>query len=273
MKFESPSPATINGLTMKDLTGMKFGLWTVNSLVAVSPRQMWDCTCECGTTRVVSGNSLKAGTSQGCGCRRKERMRQLGHTNRRYALEVQKELKTWRAMISRCTNGSGMTKRNYRERGIHVCEQWRQSFEAFLDDMGMAPGPEYSLDRIDNDLGYFPENCRWATREQQARNKRNTRLIEFDGKKLSVSEWAEVLNIPRRALSLRLDRYGWPVDVAFSTPITKSKVVEFNGRAMTISEWSEETGISARAIDHRLSRGWDVSEALTKRTQQRMTKK
>ncbi len=121
----------------------------------------------------------------------------------------------WLGMKARCYNPNNSSYHNYGERGITVCDRWRNSFSTFLADMG--PRPEgYTIERIDNDEGYFPENCRWATRREQARNSRINRLITHNGLVLPLAAWAEKLRISGDALASRLQRH--PISLALSVP-------------------------------------------------------
>jgi hypothetical protein len=112
------------------------------------------------------------------------------------------------SMKARCLNPVRESYANYGARGITVCEAWATSFEAFLADMGPRPGPGMSIDRIDNDRGYEPGNCRWATATEQAENRRSTKFIEFDGRRLSQAAWARELGITSQSLSARLKKWG-----------------------------------------------------------------
>jgi hypothetical protein len=123
----------------------------------------------------------------------------------------------WQAMIQRCINPHRRGYENYGGRGISVCDRWRTSFENFTADMGPRP-PGHSLDRIDNDGNYEPGNCRWATNTVQLRNRGNNRLVTFNGETLTISEWAEKLNVHKNTLTNRIDR-GWSVDDAFTKPV------------------------------------------------------
>lgn len=113
-------------------------------------------------------------------------------------------------MKTRCYNPKQPGYANYGGRGITVCEQWRDSFDTFLADMGRCP-PGYSLDRKDNDHGYEPENCRWAAKQDQVANRRNTRHLTLNGDTLTLAEWARRLGVPYERLKRRLQR-GWPID-------------------------------------------------------------
>lgn len=128
------------------------------------------------------------------------------------------EYNAWAAMRARCSNPRKDHCGAYLARGIKVCARWAASFQAFLADVGPRPSPQHSLDRIDNDGHYEPGNVRWATRTQQARNRRSSRRLTWRGETLTVAEWAERLGLPYNALGQRLF-HGWPVERALSTPV------------------------------------------------------
>lgn len=128
-----------------------------------------------------------------------------------------REYNSWTEMKGRCHNPRNRKFKNYGARGIVVCERWRSDFTAFLMDMGRCPDG-LQLDRINNDGNYEPGNCRWATREQQARNKRLTIRVEHDGERLTIMEWSQRIGVSVWALRDRLGRRGWPVAKALTTP-------------------------------------------------------
>lgn len=129
------------------------------------------------------------------------------------------EYMIWSAMICRCVNVNHKNFADYGGRGITVCARWRNSFEAFFEDMGGRPAGT-SIDRIDNAKGYYKENCRWATKIQQVRNKRTNRLLTLNGVTHCSAEWSELLGFRENTIALRI-RLGWSDERILTTPIRK----------------------------------------------------
>lgn len=168
--------------------------------------------CECGEEFEAYIAHVKGGS--GCGCK----MGNPTHENTRVTNTP--EYTSWCQMKSRCLNPNNPSYPVYGGRGITICDRWINSFENFLSDMGKKPSALHSLDRYpDNNSGYGPANCRWATRTEQQRNYSLNRLIDFNGETKCLSEWAEIHNLPSRIVWFRLFRLGWTPEKCFSTEV------------------------------------------------------
>lgn len=195
----------INHPAFKDQTGVVVGVLTVLGYAGTQNRhKMWFCECRCGTIIKVASCNISTGHTKSCGCYSKERLREL-HTT--HGMTNTKVYGIWSAMKYRCENPNSSAFADYGGRGITVCEQWSESFEAFLDDMGM-PSHGMTIDRIDNESGYRPDNCRWATRKQQAANSRRTRWVTVNGKKVHAPDAAVMGGVRYKTLMARLYS-GW----------------------------------------------------------------
>lgn len=159
---------------MLDLKGRRFGRMLVLQRAAntLAGSTTWICRCDCGVEKHVVGRSLRRSRTKSCGCLRREMSTRQFTTHGQTLGKIHTPIyRAWRAMRNRCTNPRNANWPHYGGRGIKVCKRWGD-FENFLKDMGQRPSPSYSLDRINNDLGYNPGNCRWATRTEQSRNRR-----------------------------------------------------------------------------------------------------
>ncbi len=170
-----------------DLAGKTFGRWTVISEGGrKNKRIMWRCQCSCGTEKEVSGCSLQTGHSTSCGCKRNETLQNKAIHGKNRRGSRSPIYGVWAMMIQRCRNKKDKKYRLYGDRGITVCERWL-TFKSFYEDMGDAPviesGERLQIDRINNDKGYCKENCRWATRSQQMKNRDNAAMAVLVWKK------------------------------------------------------------------------------------------
>jgi len=148
------------------------------------------CICDCGTQKHVLNSNMVKGKTKSCGCLSRETTSKL---KRSHGMSNTKIYATWNRMWNRCTNPVVDRYPRYGGRGISVCKRWK-NFESFYEDMGDIPSPRHSIGRIDNDLGYYPENCRWETPEDQGANTSRTVFIEHEGQVKSASQWARHLS-------------------------------------------------------------------------------
>lgn len=192
-----------------DLTGEHFGRLVVLGFAeTIGTRAYWSCRCECGKDRLVCGNKLRSGHTTSCGCSRADSKATHGATRLTADLVDRRLYGVWREMIRRCERVNSRSYAKYGARGITVCERWRQSFAAFLADMGRPPSPGLSIDRIDNSRGYSPDNCRWASSKEQSRNRRDNVQITVGDKTQCLTAWAEDLGMSRDALRSALRKAG-----------------------------------------------------------------
>jgi hypothetical protein len=212
-----------------EMLGGSFGRLVVVDVVDVPGRRAKGLLveCDCGTRKVVRANNVRSGATRSCGCL--EREHREGHW-KTHGLARVPEYTVWEGMIARCENPNGHRYADYGGRGITVCARWRADFGAFYADMGPRPSPTHQLDRVDNDRGYEPSNCRWATRHEQQNNMRNSRRVAHGGVTKTVAQWARATGLPYACLSTRLDR-GWSVERALTTPVQERGEVARRSRA------------------------------------------
>lgn len=202
----------------RDITGEKCGMLTAIKLLderTKDGKKQYLCRCDCGKERIVVATEFRTGKVFSCGCT---------HKNKKYKNFSLKDktdkhiYKLWYDMKRRCEDPRRDDYERYGGRGIRVCEEW-QSFQNFLDwsrSSGYSPG--LTIDRIDNSGNYSSENCRWATYTEQANNKRGNHLITFNGKTLTMAEWARETGISYYVIRARQHR-GWSAEKTLTTPV------------------------------------------------------
>jgi hypothetical protein len=248
-----------------ELTGQRFGKLTVvgrNTIKSLSGNTRWDCICDCSKQVTVIGSSLVSGNTSSCGCLQKERATTHGMSN-------SPEYQSWSTMIRRCTNPDDQAYSDYGRRGITICERWRNSFEAFYQDMGSRPNLYYTLDRRENDKGYYKDNCRWATKQEQANNTRNNVFYEYKGNQYSIQQLiklpeAKESGVTFKTLDARIRTGGWTIVKAICEPVDSrtSRTYTHNGVTKTISEWSKEYNIEYNKLYRRLiTQKWDFEKS------------
>lgn len=197
-----------------NLVGVKFGRLLVLEHLGIPPEKttrLWRTVCDCGVFKDITAGTLIDGSTKSCGsCVPRV------SPNKTHNLSKTSIYKIWTGMIQRCENPKGSGYERYGAIGVRVCDRWHK-FENFLEDMG--PRPEgLTLDRRDNEMGYSPDNCRWATPLEQGRNKKTNLEISFNGKTQCLTSWADEFGIKEATLTKRL-HLGWGIDRALTTPV------------------------------------------------------
>ena len=201
----------------KDLTGREYGrLKVLQRAENRAGRVCWRCLCECGTIKDIPAKTLLNGTAQSCGCLQKER---ASEANGKHRMRKTRLYEIWYGIKRRCEDQNREAYKDYGGRGIIVCPEWRDSFEAFRD-WALANGYQEGLtiDRINVNGGYEPENCRWITMEQQQRNRTNSRFLTFNGETHTLAEWAEITGIRWGTIKARLNS-GWTTERTLTEPV------------------------------------------------------
>ena len=177
------------------------------------PSTRWFCRCDCGKEITADTDKLRSGNTKSCGCLQREK---AGNRVRRHGLSHTPEWRVWRSMRERCHI---RPHARYGGRGISVCERWRgeRDFPNFIADMGFRPTPKHSLERIDNDGPYSPENCKWATRLEQANNTCASRRLTLNGQTKTLAQWGRFLGVNPSSIANRL-YHGWSHERALSQP-------------------------------------------------------
>lgn len=208
-------------LRTEDLLGHKFERLTVIAFAGYRdkggrPKAHWECRCIEGNMLIVEAYDLKKRHTRSCGCLKLELLVERSTT---HGKRQAPEYVIWNDMKLRCSSENMHGYENYGGRGIRVCERWQESFQAFYDDMGPRPSPRHSLDRYPDQNGpYAPENCRWATPQEQSRNRRTNVVLTWNGRSAPIATWAEETGIKPATLAAR-HRNGWSDEETLTKPV------------------------------------------------------
>lgn len=210
-----------------DMTGWVFGRLTVLGPTKriVFPRStqiLWLCRCQCGTEKEIRGSDLRRGAQMSCGCYMREHQSKIKRTHGQAAIgRVTPDYKSWQDMRARCHRKNHRDYHNYGGRGISIDPRW-DTFEQFLADMGPKPTPSHTLERNDVNKGYGPDNCRWATKQEQSKNTRRNRQLTYKGRTMIAADWAREVGLMPQILVGRL-RDGWSLEAALFTPVQTAR--------------------------------------------------
>lgn len=252
----------------EDYIGQKFGKWEVIAK-AEGKRNKVIAFCGCGkTVRTLILGILIRGESKCCGC---DAQAEFSIKATKHGLSRTAEYRILQGMKQRCYNPNQSEYFRYGGREpnpIVVCDRWlngeegKVAIECFLDDMGKRPTLKHSIDRIDGDGNYEPNNCRWATDKEQSRNLVTNRILHYKGKNKCLAEWAEEFKIPRKIVWNRL-HLGWSIEDALERPVVTTKCfVEYQNEANTLTVWSEILNLPKGMLYDRINRyGWSIKEA------------
>lgn len=255
----------------EDLTGQRFGRLVAQELIIGQnwDAHRWKCVCDCGNTALVRACNLKRGSTTSCGCYRAETRKQprahkySGEYNSKHVPIL---YGMWTGMNCRCSRPNDPNYKHYGGRGISVCDEWRdfEVFQTWAYSNGYKKG--LTIDRIDVNGNYCPENCRWVDWYVQGNNRRNNVKYEFQGESHTLSEWSRILGYNRATLLSRI-KSGWLIEKAFTTPIAPTHINQriwtYQGETHPVYEWAGIIGIPKSVLISRYKEGWSAERALT----------
>lgn len=208
----------------------KFGMLTLLSKWSNGKHTMADVRCECGSIKTVRLSHLKSGTTKSCGCERKRFQIAAKIKNGFYlGNKTCKIVNAYNSMMSRCYREADDSFKRYGGRGVRVCDRWRNGSglksgrDCFIEDMGNPPTPKHSLDRINFDGDYGPENCRWATLKEQANNRSNNAMLNAFGRTQTFQQWLDQYSMSYAMLKYRISKMGMTPEQALTTPKLRTK--------------------------------------------------
>lgn len=255
---------------MVDLAGERFG-----SLVAIKTagsskgrKKLWLCKCDCGNETIISGDCLRRGGALSCGCKKGEL---ISKAKTKHGLVKTRLYRIWSDIKSRCYNRNEVAYKWYGARGISMCNEWLNDVAAFYTwavKNGYHEG--LTIDRIDNDGDYSPQNCRWVDMLTQCQNRRNNCYYTYNGNAHTIREWSLITGLSYRTIYTRIHKFKWDIERTLTTPKiqcrdkSNSRVITYKGKSLCIAEWARELGIKDSTLRERLRHGWDIKKAFNK---------
>lgn len=245
----------------KDLAGKKFGKLTGIEYIGKNKAgwSVWLFQCDCGNLVEKHGTSVTTGHTTSCGCARVA-------PSKTHGLSSTSEYGSHANMLRRCSDTENAMYPRYGGRGIAVCDRWlgADGFLNFLSDMGEKPTRKHTLERVDNDKGYSPDNCVWATKKEQGQNRSTTKLITVDGVTKSQSAWDQSKGSSINIVGDRIRR-GWDAEAAVKTPVAQyTRDLTLNGETHSLHAWENKMHLGHGTISHRLKQGWSIEDAINK---------
>lgn len=242
----------------------------------------YNCICECGNKCLVERNSLKYGNTKSCGCIHKEQIVKRNKNTAKLSgdsVKYERLYNIYNAMINRCYSINNEKYNNYGGRGIKICDEWLNGWNCFKNwALSNGYSDNLTIDRINVDGNYEPNNCRWVTNKVQANNKTNNKYLEYNGETKTLSEWCDELNLPYHTIKARLNKLGMTVEEAFNTPkqwkeyyygegvqkIGNKIYLTYNSKTLSVNEWIKELKLDCghEMIPRRARKGWSAKKIL-----------
>ena len=237
-------------MALIDLTGQRVNKLLVLSRVEnVGKQPAWLCECECRRTKTFLGMHLRDKTPMDCGCGSTARRREAQCT---HGMRYSREYRSWAGVLFRCTNPKSDSWKWYGGRGITVCERWL-SFENFYADMGSCP-QGLTIDRKDNDKGYYPDNCRWATMEEQQNNRTNNINVTLGDETKTLKQWAKYFGRSYAVVKARRAKGVTGIDLFAASPRkVYGRTVDFQGEFKTTTQWAAHFGVTYQEMWKRIN--------------------
>lgn len=229
-----------------DLTNKKFGKLLVLSQASRAKNNSirWLCRCECGKEIIVQGGHLRSGHTTSCGC-----------SNIKHKMTNTRIYGIWNGMINRCVNPNKSSYKYYGDRGISFCAEWKEFINFYNWAIQNGYNENLTLDRINPDKDYSPENCRWVTLKEQANNLRTNRKLTYNNETLNISQWAEKTGLSHATITRRLDVYKWSVEKTLTTPVKKPIFVNYNNENILLSELAKKLNLTYQKAYDKFKRG------------------